>query len=83
MSNNQSPEPLKIEPALLSIPQVCEYLNVSTPTYYRIASSGVFGPLPVQLCRKVLYRRGEIEGWIGAGCPHRKIWQSMKKGNKL
>ena len=32
MSNKQSPEPLRIEPALLTIPQVCEYLNIKRAT---------------------------------------------------
>jgi predicted DNA-binding transcriptional regulator AlpA len=84
MNNNQSPEPLKIEPALLTIPQICAYLNIARPTFYKINATGAFGPLPVKLgtCRKVLYRRGEVENWISASCPHRKIWQSIAKERK-
>ena len=78
----QSPEPLKIEPALLTIQQVCAYLNVSRAEFYRLDSTGKFAPLSVGLCRKRLYLRTEIENWIQAGLPHRKIWQSIK-GAKL
>ena len=79
MSNNQSPE--KIQPALLTIPQVCAYLNIARATFYKINQTGAFGLLPIKLgtCRKVLYRRDEIDSWIQSGCPHRKIWQSQRK----
>ncbi|MBN2457321.1 MAG: helix-turn-helix domain-containing protein [Sedimentisphaerales bacterium] len=78
MSDKQSPEKLKIEPALLTIPQICVLLNISRAEFYRLDSSGKFAPLQTGLCRKRLYLRSEIEGWIRAGCPHRKVWQSMK-----
>jgi len=68
----------KIEPALLTIVQVCQLLNISRPEYYRLNSTGKIAPLPVPLCGKVLYNRTEIERWIEAGCVHRKVWQDMK-----
>jgi excisionase family DNA binding protein len=75
--NNTSPEILS--PALLTIEQTCQLLNISRAEWYRLNQSGVFAPLSVGLCRKVLYRRDEIEAWIKSGLPHRKIWQTMKK----
>lgn len=77
MSNNQFPE--LIAPALLTIEQVCQLINISRAEFYRLNASGKFAPLSVGLCRKVLYRRDEIEGWIKANLPHRKLWISMKK----
>ena len=73
--------PERIEPALLTIPQVCAYLNIARATFYKINATGAFGLLPVKLgtCRKVLYLRVEIESWIKSGCPHRKQWQTMRK----
>jgi predicted DNA-binding transcriptional regulator AlpA len=75
------PEPLQIEPALLTIPQVCLYLNIKRATFYKINATGAFGLLPIKLgtCRKVLYSRIELEAFIKADCPHRKQWQAMKK----
>ncbi|MBC8470333.1 MAG: helix-turn-helix domain-containing protein [Planctomycetes bacterium] len=83
MSNNQAPE--KIAPALLTIDQVCAYLNIARPTFYRIKATGAFGLLPVKLgtLRKVLYSRIELDAYLKAGCPHRKIWQTQKKETKL
>jgi len=76
--------PERIRPALLTIPQVCAYLNIARPTFYKI-NTGAFGPLPVKIfgCRKVLYSRTELEAYIqestaqGKFIP-RKQWQSMK-----
>ncbi len=80
---NESPE--RIAPALLTIPQVCSYLNIARPTFYRLKETGAFGLLPVKLgtLRKVLYSRIELDAYVRSGCPHRKIWQIQKKELKL
>jgi len=74
-----------IQPALLTIPQVCAYLNIARPTFYKINATGAFGLLPIKLgtCRKVLYSRAELDAYVRAGCPHRKHWQIEKKEIKL
>ena len=76
----QTPELVMIEPALLTVPQVCEYLNIARATFYGIKATGAFGPLPVKLgnCRKVLYSKAELEAYVRAGCPHRRQWQIQK-----
>jgi excisionase family DNA binding protein len=73
----ESPE--KIAPALLTIEQTCQLLNISRAEFYRLDQSGKFAPLSTGLCRKRLYIRAEVENWIKAGLPHRKQWQSVKK----
>jgi predicted DNA-binding transcriptional regulator AlpA len=72
---------VKIEPALLTVPQVCELINVKRATFYKLNASGAFGLLPVRLgmCRKVLYSRIELDNYIKARCPHRKQWQVIQK----
>jgi len=72
-----------IQPALLTISQVCAYLNIKRATFYKINATGAFGLLPVKLgtCRKVFYSRAELDDFVKAGCPHRKKWQSMKTTN--
>lgn len=70
---------IEVVPALLDISQVCQFLNISRPTYYRIAASGKLGPLPIRLCTKTLYSRIELEAWIKDGCcKPRKQWQEIK-----
>jgi excisionase family DNA binding protein len=90
MSGTQTIEQVRIEraggngqiaPALLSMPKTCEYLSISRPTLYKLAASGKLGPMPISLCRKVLYRRAELDEWIAAGCPPRRAWASMKGKN--
>jgi excisionase family DNA binding protein len=71
-----------IQPALLTIQQVCELVNIKRATFYKLNASGAFAPLPIGICRKVLYQRAEIEAWIAAKCPHRKQWQIMKGNSK-
>ncbi len=71
--------PVKIEPALWGIPQVIQYLNICRAEFYRWDASGKFAPLPLGLCRKRLYLRSEVEDWLKAKCPHRKLWQAMKE----
>ena len=87
VSNNQSSE--KIAPALLTIPQVCEFLNLSRAGFYKL-NTGAFGPLPVKLlgCRKVLYSRLELEAYVRESTAQgklipRKQWQMMRKELKL
>jgi len=76
--------PDKIEPALLTIPQVCEYLNIARATFYKINATGEFGLLPVKLgtCRKVLYSRAELDSYVKADCPNRRQWQAIKESRK-
>ncbi|MHC4477710.1 MAG: helix-turn-helix transcriptional regulator [Planctomycetota bacterium] len=74
--------PAKIEPALLTVLQVCRLLNISRAEFYRLDASGKFAPLPTGLCRKRLYSRSELETWIQAGLPHRKQWRAMKETQK-
>ncbi len=75
----------RIAPVLLTIPQVCEYLNIARPTFYKISATGAFGLLPIKLgtCRKVLYSRTELDAYVRAGCPHRKQWQIQRKEMRL
>jgi predicted DNA-binding transcriptional regulator AlpA len=68
-----------IQPKLLAIPDILKMLNIGHSTFYSLCSSGKFAPLPVNLCRKVLYQRAEIEAWLAAKCPHRRQWLVMQK----
>lgn len=56
--------PEKIQPLLLDIQGLCKCLSIARPTYYKISANGMLGPLPIKLCRKVLYSKAEIEQWV-------------------
>lgn len=67
-----------IQPELLGIPDILKMLNLGHSTFYALCSSGKFAPLPVNLCRKVLYQRAEVDAWLAAKCPHRRQWLAMQ-----
>jgi predicted DNA-binding transcriptional regulator AlpA len=88
--SKQSPEPLRIEPALLTIPDICQYLNIKRATFYNLNSTGAFGLLPIKLgtCRKVLYSKIELDAYLKASTAigkfiNRQIWQNQQRDTKL
>ena len=68
-----------IEPALLTVQQTCQFLNISRALLYSRLSSEVFGIIPIRIGRKVLFSRKELQAYIDAGMPTRTKWQAMKK----
>jgi excisionase family DNA binding protein len=68
-----------IEPALLTVQQTCQFLNISRALLYSRLSSEVFGIIPIRIGRKVLFSRKELQAYIDAGMPPRTKWQAMKK----
>jgi predicted DNA-binding transcriptional regulator AlpA len=86
MDNRQSPELHKTEAALLTIPEVCLYLNVKRATFYNLNATGTFGLLPLRLgnCRKVLYSKIELDAYLKASTIqgkfiNRQQWQNSRK----
>jgi predicted DNA-binding transcriptional regulator AlpA len=54
---------------VLSIDDVAEHFDVSTRTIWRWVAVGVF-PAPLRIGRRMRYwDAGEIDSWLGAGCP--------------
>lgn len=51
--------------------------GVSRATWHRLRVAGKLPPC-VRLSRKVLWRRLEIEEWIGAGCPDSRTWAAIQ-----
>jgi excisionase family DNA binding protein len=65
-----------IESLLLSAENAAEMLSIGRTLFYAMHSSGRLGPLPVKLGRRTLWNRQELESWVKAGCPVRKLWQN-------
>lgn len=66
---------------LLDVVQVCRVLNLGRTAFYSLRSSQKFGPMPIKLNRKLLYRRRELIDWIKAGCPTRHQWQERRQND--
>lgn len=44
---------------------------------WRTWDAGGLVPSPVRIGRSVLWRRGELEAWVAAGCPDREAWHAL------
>ena len=68
-----------IEPLLVTADQASTMCGISSASWYRMASAGRC-PAPVRLSRGcVRWRAEELQEWIAAGCPDRRIWEALKK----
>jgi excisionase family DNA binding protein len=59
--------------------ELAEFLGISLSTVERLKSAGAL-PAPVEIgagCHR--WRRAEIEEWLRAGCPPRKVWEAMRR----
>lgn len=59
--------------------QTCQYLNIGKTLFYALQTSSKFGVLPIRLGRRTLYRKNELDAYILAGMPPRKVWQEQRK----
>lgn len=48
---------------LLSVAEACKYLHISRSTLVRLKNAGS-GPKHVQLARRVLYRKADLDAFI-------------------
>ncbi|MBL7186132.1 MAG: helix-turn-helix domain-containing protein [Phycisphaerae bacterium] len=74
MSNNQLPEPLRIQPLLISFADAAASLGISRAMLYSMWSDGRLGPQVVKIGRRSLIDRKELEAWVSAGLPPRNTW---------
>lgn len=60
---------------LINAKEAARMCGVSISTWYNLVSSGRT-PDSVRICRNVRWRRGDLEGWVAAGCPSRDKWNA-------
>jgi prophage regulatory protein len=68
------------ERLLISARDAAAMCSVAVSTWYSWLSSGRV-PAPLRLGGRVLWRRGELEAWVDAGCPPRCKWEVMEEGS--
>jgi predicted DNA-binding transcriptional regulator AlpA len=63
----------------LQIPDVmaARLAGVSRATWWRLHAAAKT-PAAIKLGRKVLWNRAEVESWIAAKCPDRKLWEAIR-----
>lgn len=70
------------EPLLLSVSDICTLLNIQRTLFYNLVSTGAFGPLPVRLGRRRLYKRSDVMRFIELNCPPRERFLAMTGGGR-
>lgn len=64
---------------LLDAPRAARFIGVGRTHFYAMHSSGRLGPMPVNLGRRTLWRKKELEAWVDNDCPGREKWLQFKK----
>lgn len=71
---------LALNKQLLSAREVAGRLGISLAQFFRMNSSGAFGPRPIKFGQKCSrWRAAELEAWVRAGCPLREQWLRVQK----
>lgn len=65
-------------PALLSDVQVAQFLGFSRRKIRSMDSMGHL-PMSLKIGRSRRWRRDELERWIAAGCPCRRVWSTVQQ----
>lgn len=65
------------EALAISARQLSQMLGISLRQCWRLSSAGKL-PKPVRLGGSIRWNRAEVQHWFEAGCPDRRLWESMK-----
>ena len=68
----------ELEVLLLKDHQVATLLGLTRVSIHRLRSRGLL-PRPLKLGGATRWRRGELERWIGAGCPDTGTWEKLRE----
>jgi len=71
---------LSAPPLLLSASDAARLLGIGERHFHALNSTGRV-PLPVELGRRRLWRRRELENWVDAGCPAREEWVNRNQNS--
>ncbi len=67
------------DPALLlRAPQAAKLCGTSLRTWRTWDSAGRI-PGAIKIANTKLWRRGELEAWVNAGCPDRETWNAIRE----
>jgi predicted DNA-binding transcriptional regulator AlpA len=62
------------DPLLLDIPATAKLAGVSRRTLDSMLCARLFGPEPVKINRRFMFRRQEVVDWVNAGAPCKNKW---------
>lgn len=64
---------------LIDVKAACQLLSISRAAYFTMRSGGRIGPTEIKLGKKLLLRTEEVQDWVAAGCPPRRLWNWGKE----
>ena len=70
-------------PLLLDAEEASRMLGISRSNFYALLSSGRIGPEPINLGKRVLWKRTDLELWVENDCPNRQKWLLIKEDRKI
>ena len=53
-------------------------IGISPASFYRLRSAGGFGPTPLRLGGRVMFKVSEITEWVNQNCPDARTWQALQ-----
>lgn len=59
--------------------ETAKFLSITRAHLYALLASGRFGPVPIKLGRRTLFKTNEVRTWVEQGCPPRTIWAAKQK----
>jgi len=65
---------------LLTVDEAAKLCGITRATWCRMRSTGKC-PEPLNINRRVLWRRNELIAWLEAGAPCRDKWEMIKAKN--
>ncbi len=69
-------------PLLIPLASVPRALAISRADLARLRAAGRFGPAVLRLGRRLLVRRDELERWVQAGIPDRRMWIAIQASGR-
>lgn len=61
-----------VKKILLPVGEVAAMLSLSERTIWRMRTDGEM-PAPITVGKSIRWRKSDIDRWLRAGCPHRKL----------
>lgn len=66
-----------VAPLLVGGREAARMIGLSPASFYRLRSAGGFGPEPLRLGGRVVFKVSEITEWVSANCPDARTWRAL------
>ena len=66
-----------VPPLLVGGREAARLIGLSPASFYRLRSAGGFGPVPLRLGGRVVFKVSEITEWVSQNCPDARTWRAL------